>query len=105
MWRALWYGSAMGAAVVVWRQSRGMRSWHLRCLARTGVLALGFTTLPLGRDGEGMLVPMGLYYLAFGRDWVEAATGATLVIGLVWSVLFAAGVLGGMIWKQVSSKG
>ena len=104
MWRVLWYGGATGLVAFVWRQSRGVRSWYRRWLVRTGALALGFTTLPLGRDGEGMLFPMGLYYLVFGRDWFEVATGATIVIGLVWSVMFAACVLGRMTWKQVNSK-
>jgi hypothetical protein len=66
-----------------------MRGWRLRWLARTAALAFGFTTVPLGRDGDGGLFPMGMYYLAFGRDWLEAAAGATLVIGFVWAVMFA----------------
>jgi hypothetical protein len=95
MARVLWYGVATALAAVVWRRSRGMRAWRRRWLARTGVLAVGFTTLPLGRDGEGMLFPMGLYYLAFGRDWLEAAVGATIVIGLVWALLWAGALLVG----------
>jgi hypothetical protein len=100
MWRALWYGGATALAVIVWRRSRGVGSWRRRWLARTGALAFGFTTVPLGRDDQGGLYPMGLYYLAFGRDWLEAVTGATLVIGLAWAVLFAGALVVGWLAEQ-----
>ena len=82
-----WYGSAVVATCLVWIWSRRYRRASLRALARTGVIAFGFTTVPLGRDGDGGLFPVGLFYLARG-SWFEAAVGATLLIGMVWAALF-----------------
>jgi hypothetical protein len=97
MVRVLWYAFATGLVAVVWRRSRGLRSWPQRWFVRAGVIAFGFTTVPLGRDDQGMLFPMGLYYVAFGRDWLEAAGGASMMIGLAWAMLFAGGLLTGWL--------
>ena len=103
MVRVIWYSVAGVLAFIVWRQSRTAASWRRRWFIRTGALAFGFTALPLGRDGDGMLFPMGLYYLAFGRDWLEAAVGATIVIGLVWAVLLTSGLAVGWLVERTRS--
>jgi hypothetical protein len=78
----MWYGFALALTVAVWMFSKRVRVGWLKGLIRTGVIAFGFTTVPLGRDGEGALFPMGLYYLS-RHNWLEAALGATLLIGIV----------------------
>ena len=83
----IWYSFAIAATVVVWVFSRRLQMAWIKRLVRTGVIAFGFTTVPLGRDGEGALFPIGLYYLA-RHNWLEAASGATLLIGVVWAILF-----------------
>ena len=82
----LWYGFSIIAAAVTWHFSYRLTPWLGRFLI-TGIIALGFTTIPLGRDGEGALFPMGFYY--FSRsNWLEAAAGATTIIGIVWALLY-----------------
>jgi hypothetical protein len=83
----IWYSFALAATVVIWVLFKRLQMAWIKRLVRTGVIAFGFTTVPLGRDGEGGLFPMGLYYLA-RHNWLEAASGATLLIGIVWAILF-----------------
>jgi hypothetical protein len=81
-----WYGTALALLLTtIWLARRWPVPW--RIVAITGVAALGFTTVPLFRDGGGAWYPVGVYYLSFGRSWLEAAAGATKVIVFVWVVL------------------
>jgi hypothetical protein len=89
----IWYGIAVVLNVGVWRWSRRVQRPWLRRLVRTAALAFGFTTVPLGRDDQGGLYPVGLFYLA-RSDRIEAATAATLVIGVVCATLYAVASLG-----------
>ena len=83
----VWYCSAILSTIATWKYSGKLERSSLKILLRTGVLALGFTTVPLGFDGEGALFPMGLYYFA-QSNWLEASFGASVVIGTVWVILF-----------------
>ena len=90
VWQLVWYGGALAMTAVVWRRTARLSAWKARWAWRSGAIAFGFTTLPLGRDGEGMLVPVGWFYLSRGA-WFEAARGATILIGLVWATIFTGG--------------
>jgi len=83
----VWYCSAILSTIATWKYSGKLERSSLKILLRTGVFALGFTTVPLGFDGEGALFPMGLYYFA-QSNWLEASFGASVVIGTVWVILF-----------------
>src|SRR5262245_8778070 len=86
-----WYGFATALTVLVWRKTRASSYWK-KALFRTGVLAFGYTTVPIFSPDGGLLYPIGLYFLS-GDSWREAAGKASLVIGLVWLALFAPSIV------------
>jgi hypothetical protein len=86
-----WYGlAALFLAAALWL-SRGLAApW--RILIGTGVLAVGFATVPVASPDGSVWYPAGAYYLAFGPDWLRTAGVASLVIGVVWFFLAAVGL-------------
>jgi len=81
----LWYGGAAVATLLAWRWSRRIQSPRRGLALVLAVLALGFTTVPLMSPDGGVWIPMAIYYLTLQAEaWVKA----TILIGLVWVLLF-----------------
>ncbi|MEE8118459.1 MAG: hypothetical protein V3T39_02760 [Gammaproteobacteria bacterium] len=81
-----WYAMALLLSVAVWFLARKVRSMAGRGLLRTGVPAFGLAALPSTTDGW---VPAALYFLV-GRDFMESIGISLIIIGVIWSGLFAA---------------
>ncbi len=95
-----WYVTAFLVSLMVWG---GKTRWR-RTLTRSGIIAIGFTTMGLPSPGGGVIFPLAMYYLNLSNVGFEAASMATLVIGVVWIVLSVSLHVLGWILKKSSAE-
>ena len=97
----IWYGFSLIVTIAVWVFSRRLEPWWKRFLIRSGVISMGFTTIPLLAPGGGALIPIGIYFFS-RHDWFEAAGIASITIGVVWIVLFLASAIFFLLYRKIS---
>ncbi|MCG8433113.1 MAG: hypothetical protein MJA83_03660 [Gammaproteobacteria bacterium] len=83
-----WYGAWAVIVPAAWWFSRNLDKPTVKALLRTGLIAAGFTTVPVLTPDGNVWVPVALYYFEAGNLLRAAGIGLT-AISFVWIGLFA----------------